>query len=638
MPTYDGDSLTITLDSGAYQVDMADDLYTSWKDWMLSSPENRGYPQAFDVVGGDELSPIINAGSYFFLRNDLGWRIKPFEEDGTWWFNGNLAPRDSAAEVFKKTTGSYNTQILGLQPITQGITPAMGVQLEHGSFLNSSVWIDSTNGHDFNYYFTAGVHNPGSRQYPLISVPEALIVASTRGFDAISFIGSLTVGTGVNVSGFTITGQSPSKSTLTILADATAVGCEIYECKVTGTLDGGSEFRMCVVEDIYYINGYMYNCLIMGTVQLAGGTPFFALDCKSGIDIPTIDMGGSGQGMAIKGFDGTFNIINKTGSDYASIDLAAGAILLDPTTVTGGDIEVHGDGCLKDSVTDEYIYSGNWNGATIINHANSPIAIARETLTTDTSSITDNNTLGGAISHLKHLEYKIFIDSELVDPPIEDGSQHYPYSDETAAIDYAETYGVLHLQIKSDIDLTRNVKNFYITSTNIKKIDTNTWNLEGSRFSHIELTGNYTGYITAQDCSLTGGNLCGFFQNCAIGSDFIIPDLSNVFMKDCAVFTEGFITPPSFDIGGVSGTAKFHNMNYYGGCKIINCNQSTDEVKIAATGQVVIDSTCTDGNIIIFGLVKPIDNSGIGCNVMWYNIDPIGILDEIPERTMSYTR
>ena len=83
MPTsFDGANLIITLHAGGavHTVDVQNDLYSDWKEWMLLA-DNRKYPPAFRATGGDELVPGLNAGSYYFLQNQLGWRLRPAEED-----------------------------------------------------------------------------------------------------------------------------------------------------------------------------------------------------------------------------------------------------------------------------------------------------------------------------------------------------------------------------------------------------------------------------------------------------------------------------------------------------------------------------------------------------------------------------
>lgn len=372
-PTFDGENLIITLPSGVYQIDVVADIYGEWKTWYLASPANRKYPKALGVLGGDPLSAIINAGTYIFLENDTGWRIKPAEENGTWFFNGNLAPRDSTRDVFVKTIGTYNTQVIGLQPITQGVTPEMAHQLEYGSYQNA-IWIDVLNGLSLGQYTTLGVANPGSRQYPLNNETDAVSEAEHRGFSDLQVIGSYTfMG---NVSGYTIYGQNAIKSTITFNDAASAFSCELFEMHVMGVLDGGSVARESLITDLNYINGFIDHCVISpGTITLGGDSSSVAhfLNCYSGqpgTGTPNIDMAGDGPALALRGYTGGMRLFNKTGSSAVSIDLSSGQIIL-ADTVTSGTIVVRGDGKVMDD-SGNHILSGTWNGGvTIVNETTS---------------------------------------------------------------------------------------------------------------------------------------------------------------------------------------------------------------------------------------------------------------------------
>ena len=141
MATFDGENLIITLDSGITQVDWID-IYSDWKDWMLTSPFNRGYPVAFSTSGGEELSAVLESGAYWFLRNDLGWRMRPPEEHITIWVTGNLIPQDITIDSFLPTIGAYTTQILGLQPITQTALVGSGVTEQDKIDIATAVWAD----------------------------------------------------------------------------------------------------------------------------------------------------------------------------------------------------------------------------------------------------------------------------------------------------------------------------------------------------------------------------------------------------------------------------------------------------------------------------------------------------------------
>ncbi len=87
-------------------------IYTDWKEWVLTGA-GAGIVQAFDSQGNDEIDPNtgLNVGAYFFFRNDLGWRIKPPEQDGEWDIQGNLLPRDPNTAFRIKTDGAFNTSI-----------------------------------------------------------------------------------------------------------------------------------------------------------------------------------------------------------------------------------------------------------------------------------------------------------------------------------------------------------------------------------------------------------------------------------------------------------------------------------------------------------------------------------------------
>lgn len=127
MPTFDGTNLLITLDPGVTLVDVEADLYSPWKAWVKTG-DNAKYLLAFRAIGGDPLTPGINAGSYFFIQNQNGWRIKPPEENITIYITGNLAPQDSSIGVVIPTSGAYTAAIIGLQPITQSVATLLEMQ------------------------------------------------------------------------------------------------------------------------------------------------------------------------------------------------------------------------------------------------------------------------------------------------------------------------------------------------------------------------------------------------------------------------------------------------------------------------------------------------------------------------------
>ena len=111
--TFDGDNLRIILPSATASIDVEADLYSAWKEWV-GLHDNAKYQRAFDSTGGDPITDTENVAGYFFLRNDLGWRIRGPEEDATITLVGNLFGRDGNLPVFVPTLGGYTQQILTL--------------------------------------------------------------------------------------------------------------------------------------------------------------------------------------------------------------------------------------------------------------------------------------------------------------------------------------------------------------------------------------------------------------------------------------------------------------------------------------------------------------------------------------------
>lgn len=106
--TFDGANKRITL-STSTSIDVAD-LYSRWKDWVKTSDNSKYFP-AFSVVGGDPISPDASLAVNVFIRNDLGWRIRPPNVDIDITLVGNIYPYDPAQAWRAPPTGDYQTSI-----------------------------------------------------------------------------------------------------------------------------------------------------------------------------------------------------------------------------------------------------------------------------------------------------------------------------------------------------------------------------------------------------------------------------------------------------------------------------------------------------------------------------------------------
>ena len=219
--------------------------------------------------------------------------------------------------------------------------------IEYSSF-SGGVTIDVVNG------VPGTVYNIGTPQNPVNNTADALLIAATRGFAALHAIGNITLDSGTDFSGCIFIGESKIKTVITVSPGANVVGCEFYDAELAGVFDGGSIFKDCAIGAISGVNGNIERCLLLSdTITLGGGEETHFLDCWSGVvgqATPIIDMGGSGQGLGMRNYNGGVELKNKTGPEKVSIDLNSGQVILD-STVTNGEIVVRGVGKIADNST-----------------------------------------------------------------------------------------------------------------------------------------------------------------------------------------------------------------------------------------------------------------------------------------------
>ena len=124
--TFDGINKQIILPStGSYNVEV--DLYGDWKEWVALADNAKFYP-AFDTTGGDDVGSGEEISAYFFLRTDLGWKIKAPEQDGDVIIRGNLFPRVAGDAMFLPSTGEFTvliSQNVSAQSLTRTNIPTI---------------------------------------------------------------------------------------------------------------------------------------------------------------------------------------------------------------------------------------------------------------------------------------------------------------------------------------------------------------------------------------------------------------------------------------------------------------------------------------------------------------------------------
>ena len=134
---FDGDSLLITLDAPTAGIldQTAEQVYDESNQWFLGG-ENSNFPFPFTTSGGEDVTDIELAGQYYFLRNDLGWRIRSTDEDQEVRWTGNLIPFDLTLPIIV-ARATRTVLHLGLQPLTTIIATGSGLSVAQDAKLTA---------------------------------------------------------------------------------------------------------------------------------------------------------------------------------------------------------------------------------------------------------------------------------------------------------------------------------------------------------------------------------------------------------------------------------------------------------------------------------------------------------------------
>jgi hypothetical protein len=146
--TFNGPALTITIgyDTAVTTVD-AVDIYSAWKDWVALG--NAQYLPAFaESVGGNELGAGVSLSGYYFLRNDLGWRIVPDDgQDYTLQLNGDLYPQDANTAFVLPPAGDYTVLVTFQRSAASYVVLGTGTPAPTAEQVATAVWTRDPDDH-----------------------------------------------------------------------------------------------------------------------------------------------------------------------------------------------------------------------------------------------------------------------------------------------------------------------------------------------------------------------------------------------------------------------------------------------------------------------------------------------------------
>jgi len=213
--------------------------------------------------------------------------------------------------------------------------------LQAGSFDNR-VTLDTTSS------FTGTTFPTGTAKFPVNNLADARLIAEDRGLRIIRIMTSMSFTSGDFSPGYTFEGVSPVVTTVTLAAGVNITKCTFHNMTIEGVMDGQNTIKDCHTLDITFFNGAIHESALSGTITLSGGVEATIFDCWSNVagggllDFPVINMGGSGNQLAMRGWDGGLGISGGTGGiEGSSVDFDSGRITFDATN-TGSTFTVRG--------------------------------------------------------------------------------------------------------------------------------------------------------------------------------------------------------------------------------------------------------------------------------------------------------
>lgn len=352
------DRLIEITDPSDFSLDAEKDIYSAWKDWIREDDNNSKYPYALRTFGGDPTITNQYAPKYFFLQNY--WRV--FVNNGNVVSVGINLYTDDYTTPYVVGSGS------GISDRNSDAVSVNDALIQQSSF-NNRVAIDQYNSTSRAY---PGISFPtGTYSRPSDNTVDTKSIAVERGFEELYVIGALDLDSASEFIKYSFLGESPLKTTISIEEDANIFNCEFYDAHLDGYLDGNSQINRCVVDNLFFVDGFVINSSLgPGTITLGTYTIANFFGCFStipGTETPIINGNGSGI-LALRDYNGGIKLINFTDNSTShSIDLSSGQVIFDSASVTAGRFVVRGVGKLVDE-NGNNIPTGTWNGGvTIVN-------------------------------------------------------------------------------------------------------------------------------------------------------------------------------------------------------------------------------------------------------------------------------
>lgn len=566
-----------------------------WEDELV----NIDIQKVASAAGKEDLGGGVSVGITMTLLN--GWKIKFGDRSGPAYVpcrisGGNLVSDDASIPY---VGSAYVT--IGLSA-SSAATSADSEAIQYSSY-GGGISVDIING-------DPGTDYPlGNQEYPVDNLTDAVSIANAKGFKTIFIRESMTIDSGTVLSNFRLVGRSHVSTLLTMDTSAICDGVTVENANVTGVLDGDTHITRCSVGSINYVNGQIHDSGLYGTIILGGGKDAVIANCFTiNQDDPTIiDMGGTGQDLAMPNYSGLVTVQNFSDvTGEIGIGLDSGKIVLE-STITAGAIILSGSGLIEDNST----------GTATVNIDG---LINRELITKTTWDTVWIDTAGGASGTSFPL-----------------GTEKYPVDNLTDALTISARESIERLRINGAMTITtgqdisgytlmaeRSLGNSVIVNSGAITLET--------YFENLTVSGTMNGSVRYTTCVMGAiNNFDGGAKNCLLTGDIAITGTGSNYFTDCDVY----VTDVTAHRGISLGAYTLNVIRCRGNYKLTDKTSTNATAIDLVAGVVVIDSTCTAGTVGVSGIAEVIDNSGAGCTVIINSISHTAISESVWDEDLT---
>jgi hypothetical protein len=557
-----------------------------------------GYPKLLNASGKEPLGGGVFVGITASLQNALiAFEARPGPAFVQALVNGgNLVSFDSLGDpLFTPIETTAFVQVI----LTSSSSATLQNQtdIEYSSF-GGGVSVDQTNG------VSGTVFPAGTPRQPSNNFPDAKLIADNRGFTQMFIVGNATLDTGDDVRLFTLKGVNANRTVITVNPASLVADVQIVTATVSGSFDVKATFKECILLDIQFVEALIQECVLAGTITLAGTGTTSIFNSGDGIvsaaPPPEIDFGGSGRSLALRGYEGDIKLLNKTGPEAVEINMDSGGQVILDSTVTNGTIRLTGTIDVVDNTT----------GTAIV----------------DTSAV-----IFPSLTQLAAFNGKVYIDvvGGAAGVKFPQGTNQNPVNNladakiimSTRMIGNIVVQGTLVIGATDVIDGFELIGAHALTSVVVITAGAST---ASTGFKNMILAGTLGGAVFCDSVAMQalvdiGSNsFPSVFERC-------------IFRPGTFTFKTGLTTPQNIHfiecVSGEPGAAQiivdvngtnspFAFRKYDGGVTLRNISAGNQITVDGDPVRLTLDASCTSGTLVTGGTVSIVDNSGVGFTVV----------------------